>query len=180
MKARMILGVALIFAMCLSVSAYAGPVQTYTLNNSDTAPSLNAPGYGFTYESVVQSPGEDNGYEYTTWWYDYYIENNSTTRSIVAWTWAGGNVIPNPHEYVYSDGSLPLAPATGPSISLAEYCDENFEDDFSFMQRYSTIRWDDGHTEDVAIYVPSNLVPEPSSLMALSLGAVPLLWRRRR
>jgi len=170
--------------ICLSASSFAGPVQNYALNNYPTAPSSNAPGYGFTYESLVQSPGDVGGIVYDTWWYDYYIENNSINRSITSWTWqaggASGTVIPSSHPSAVNDGGFPLAPAASASLWDAEYCESNFEDEFPFAQVVSTISWDDGHTENVPIYVPSNVVPEPSSLIGLAFGVVPFLLRRRR
>lgn len=181
LKIRATLLVAIIAVACLSVSAMAAPVETYYLNNYATAPAANAPGYAFTYESLVQSPGDYGGMTYDLWWYDYYLENNSTTRSIVSWTWAGGNVIPNTNPGVISDGGLPLAAASSTDLWDAEYCEENFEHELGLIQVASTVRWDDGHTACVDIYVPGTAaVPEPSSLMVLAFGAVPMLWRRRK
>jgi hypothetical protein len=46
----------------------------------------------------------------------------------------------------------------------------------------SNIVWENGHVSHEDIYVPSNLVPEPGSLLALALGMIGLvgsLVRRR-
>ena len=137
--------------LCLALIAvsglacYGGPVQTYTLNNWNTAPSSNGNGYLFTYESLVQSPGEEGGVVYTDWWYDYYLENNSLNLDIAGWVWSygpySGLVMPNSHpDAEVADGSspLPIPKADGPSLDLAQYREEFFDDAAPYFQVNST------------------------------------------
>ncbi|MBP6965767.1 MAG: PEP-CTERM sorting domain-containing protein [Armatimonadetes bacterium] len=175
MPSRIAFVVALLLACCVAAAPVsAGPVQTWFLNNYSTAPSSNGPGYGFTYESLVQSPGESDGYTYTDWWYDFYLENNSTDHWIVSWTftplWPGcpGVVMSDPgNDPCY--GSWPLPPSQGPLLSQTSFREENFVHPVQFQQIMTTITWDDGHQEQVPVFMPL-CVPEPGSLAALAIG----------
>ncbi len=162
--------------------------------NVDTSPPAPTPGpgYGFRYESMVQyamvNPSIDG------WDYDWYLENNSTTHQIISWTWSysiySGNLLaasPNP---TLAGGwrfgsvlSLALPVANGSVNPPAEWCEELAAGYPSpHMTVWSTITWDDAHSEQWQVFVPMELVPEPGSLVALagSLAGFAMLRRRAR
>mgnify|MGYP001089924918 CR=1 FL=1 len=199
----------LVLAFVCSAAVAEPPVQTFTLNNFLTAPNENAPGYGFTYQSECQSPGQaPDGTIYFDWWYSFYLENNSTDHAIVSWNWIEiisptswweGPVMPGIHEgtfvgdpYGGANDPMPLQPASGPSISLSHRRAEDFSDLYEKVELQSVITWDDGHTEQVPIYVPANyresmggrlvVVPEPGSIVDIAsglIGLVGLVGRKR-
>ncbi len=184
-RSGLLVGLVLLLALA-AMPSFAQPVQTWYLNNG-TAPSSNGPGYAFTYESVVQSPGESDGITYTDWWYDFYLENHSTNHWIVSWTftplWPScpGVVMSDPGNNPCYDG-WPLQPSSGPSYSQTAYREEWFTHTNGFQEVMTTLTWDDGHTENVPVYLPT-CVPEPGGLLALAMGVCGVTGaalRRRR
>jgi len=205
---KVVLAVSVLALVCTAAMAEP-PVQTFTLDNFLTAPTENAPGYGFAYQSECQSPGQaPDGTIYYDWWYSFYLENDSTDHAIVSWNWIEfisptswweGPVMPGVHQgtfvgdpYGGADDPMPLQPAPGPSLSLSHSRAEDFSDFEAKVELQSVITWDDGHTEQVPIYVPANyresmggrlvVVPEPGSFVAVAsglIGLVGLIGRKR-
>lgn len=166
---------AIIACLLCCASAFAAPVQTFYINNNEQIPPENGPGYLFTYESFVQSPGEDGGVTYTDWYYDYYIENNSTDHAMSTWTWSyaghSGSVMVNPHasKSTYGD-AWPLAASASPASEDTAYREESFEDASGLFRVPSVLTWNDGHQSFFDVFVELNLVPEPSTVAALAFG----------
>ncbi len=187
MSIRSGLLIALALIAMLALPSFGQTVQTWYVNNYDDAPSANGPGHAFTYESLVQSPGTSDGVTYTDWWYDFYIENNSTDHWIVSWTFPP--LFPGCPGVVMSDpgndpcyGPWPLPPSSGPSLSQTSFREEDFVHPNAWQLVTTTITWDDGYTANVPVYVPI-CVPEPASLLALAMGATGVgaaVVRRRR
>lgn len=187
-----------VLALCLitimvagiGIPASAQVSQTYSLSSYRPVELGNDNGYLFSYESLVQSPGDDGmGTVYPDWWYDYYLENNSLNHQIVSWTWSAGSasgaVMPNTHPGTTVPGGsydMPLPSATGPDISDASFREESFDDANPLVEVGSTITWEDQTVSHCNIYVPGNLVPEPGSMLALATGMIGLLgaFGRRR
>lgn len=167
-------------------AAVAGPVETLSWNNFDSAPPENGPGYLFVYESLVRSPGTDGGTTYTDWYYDYYLENNSTDHAIVSWRWEyygySGRIMPNPHPA--NTGNLifpwPLPPSEGPSFFDTSWREDSFDDPSGWFEVTSILEWDDGTTAEIPAYIQRSLVPEPGTLSVLAGGLLGLLAAARR
>lgn len=195
---KLLLGVALscLVLAVACVAASADPVVSYDYSNFVTAPTENAPGHGFAYDSLCQSPGtDDQGNTYYDWWYSFYLENDSMDHKIISWTWsyggATGPVMPGVHEWInVTEGSadFPLDQAPSADLMYSKHRAEDFNDFDAKVTAVSTITWDDQYSEQVNIYIPSSaptsmtITPEPGSLLAIASGLVGLIGcvRRRR
>lgn len=129
------------------------------------------PGVVYYYDSLVQPPDQF----FTTYYYYWELDNFSTDLGITSWTWMGGNVF-DLGSYNSTDGPLPFAPAV--LAELWGYSD--MESDFGPVRVTSAITFSNGHIEMQDIYVPSDLVPEPGSLVALATGLIGLSGLRLR
>lgn len=173
-----ILRFALLFVIltCLCVPSSSDPVQTYVHNNDGVY--HNGDVHGFTYESLVQSPGESDGIVYTDWWYDYYLENNSYVHTIQSWTWQygpfSGVVMNNPAANQYGE-TWPLRSSWGSSQAQTSWREEEFDHPLPLLEVTSTVTFEDQFSAQVPVYVPFSLVPEPGSLLALLAGTAGLL-----
>jgi len=193
---KVILALGILAYVCSAAPAEP-PFETFYLDNLATAPNENGPGHGFQYQSICQSPGEDDaGNVYYDWWYFYYLENNSTEHDIVSWTWSydgfTGPIMPGVHVGTNVDPNsdpMPLHFATGVDRKNAFSRAEDFSDLSEYAQVTSTITWSDGYTEEVQVYIPKSApttmiepVAEPGGLLAISTGLIGLVGiiRRRR
>ncbi|MCC6484587.1 MAG: PEP-CTERM sorting domain-containing protein [Armatimonadetes bacterium] len=140
-------------------------------------PALNdippvGPGYQYYYDSFVQEPTDS----FPVFYYYWELDNSSSDKGIMSWTWAGGNVF-DLGDYTSPDGPLPWGPAD--TTELFGFSDTT--SDAGPVTVQSTIRFSDQHEEIVPIYVPRTVVPEPSALIAMlgGLSSLGLLRRKR-
>jgi hypothetical protein len=172
--------------LCLLAILFASCIQSASADiDLGTQLGSNANGYLFSYGSLVQSPGSGE----TDYYYYYFLQNNSLNHQITSWTWSAGGhsgvVMPSTHDdtFVYGDSSdFPMPSATSSDLGDAPYRAEDFFDASPGAVVNSTITWNDGHQSQCQIGVPSNMVPEPGSLMALTTGLIGILgsWSRKR
>lgn len=145
----------MILALCLLVVT-AGAASAYY---SYTDPA------GFSYNSAVNDG--------VLW---EQLRNERDGVDLVTWRWAGGTVGLWPGAESL-EASFPLPGVESgiprPWYNVATDCTD-------VVTVTSWLEWADGMGYEVPVYVPTALVPEPSGLLALAIGAAGLLARRRR
>lgn len=180
---RLVFALSLAAALALCTHAGAAPVQYFDLNNGTYGELTTAPGHSFMYWSQTSSPGEvyENGQIIAVvfdWYYNYHIENGSSDQPIVEWYWfADGVGGPDEGRILPAAG---LAPASAAGLKPTDkHFSTGYASDYGVVQVDSRVVFGDGYSEVAPVYVPANVVPEPSSLMALAACTLPLLLRRR-
>ncbi len=173
-----------IFAAVFTLFLFAGMVATVSAGNLELGYPGNPPvrpdstgnGYLFYCSSWVDLP--DMVFPFYS--YTFQIENYSRNFGIASWKLQDGQDVLSFGSDV-SVGSLPIGPApvdVNDVDTVWSAVDTTATD--TPEQRMSIITFSDLHTENVLIYVPKSVVPEPSSILALISGMGSLVMLRRR
>ena len=160
---------AVMAALCIAGSARADVEFVYPALNTDPSPDA---GYVYYYDSFVQFPADT----FIDYYYYWEAANFSTNLDVVSWTYGGGDVFALGD---YTGDPMPFQANAG-DPRVWGFSDHFYMDPPIAVK--SEIAFSDGHKEIVDIYVPTSLVPEPSSIIGLlsGLGGLGILIRRKQ